>query len=205
MGRICEARLVAVIRAEDADQALRIAEAAIEGGIHVVELTFTVPRVGRAIEALRAGARGVQVGAGTVLDATAAQAAVGAGAEFLVGPTVDEEVAAAAAAEGVPYIPGGATPTEIHKAMKLGADIIKLFPADTLGTRFLRSLLGPFPSLSLMPTGGITPENLGEWLGAGAVAVGTGGGLTAPARAGDYDGVRAMARRYVDAVGSFGG
>lgn len=198
--QIREARLVGVIRADDADQALRIAEAAIDGGIDVIELTFTVPEVERAIVALRSGTRDVRVGAGTVLDATAARTAIRAGAEFLVGPTVGEDVAEAASEAGVPYIPGAATPTEVHRAMRLGADIIKLFPADTLGPGFLRSLLGPFPGVSLMPTGGITPENLGQWFASGAVAVGTGSGLTAPARYGDYDGVREMARSYVDAV-----
>jgi 2-dehydro-3-deoxyphosphogluconate aldolase / (4S)-4-hydroxy-2-oxoglutarate aldolase len=199
-GEIRETRLVGVIRADDADQALRIAEAAIDGGIAVIELTFTVPQVARAIGTLRAGGRRARVGAGTVLDASAARMAIRAGAEFLVSPSVEDDVADAAAAAGVPYVPGAATPTEVRRAMRLGADIIKVFPADTLGPRFLRSLLGPFPGLSLMPTGGITPENLGEWFASGAVAVGTGSGLTAPARKGDYDAVRAMACRYVDAV-----
>lgn len=200
LGQIREARLVGVIRAADADQALRIAGAAIGGGIDVIELTFTVPGVERAIAALRAGGGAVRVGAGTVLDANAARAAIRAGAEFLVGPTVEEDVAEAASEAGVPYIPGAATPTEVHRAMRLGADIIKLFPADALGPGFLGSLLGPFPGLSLMPTGGVTPESLVEWLASGAVAVGTGSGLTAPARTGDYDAVSEMARCYVDAV-----
>jgi 2-dehydro-3-deoxyphosphogluconate aldolase/(4S)-4-hydroxy-2-oxoglutarate aldolase len=200
LGRILEARLVGVIRADDADQALRIAHAVVEGGIDLIEVTFTVPHAERAIATLRNGREDVRVGAGTVLDDDAARVAIAAGAEFLVGPNLEESVAEVALASGVPYVPGAATPTEVSRAIRLGAKLIKIFPADVLGPRFLRSLLGPFPGLRLMPTGGITPENVGDWFAAGAMAVGTGGGLTSPARAGDYEGVTAVARRYLEAV-----
>lgn len=201
---ILEQGLVGVIRADDEEQAIRTANALVEGGIRVIEMTFTVPGAARAIAALRArdGQGELRVGAGTVLDGETARIAILEGAQFLVGPAVDPATARLANRYGVPYIPGAGTLTEIVRAMELGADIVKVFPAVTLGPGFLESVRGPLPQASLMPTGGIALGDVGRWMGAGAVALGTGSQLTSGAREGNYAAVAAMASRFVDAVRS---
>ncbi|HXT98633.1 MAG TPA: bifunctional 4-hydroxy-2-oxoglutarate aldolase/2-dehydro-3-deoxy-phosphogluconate aldolase [Polyangia bacterium] len=171
--------IVPVIRAATPDLALRAARAVLAGGISVFEITMTVPD---ATEVIRALARelGDQalIGAGTVLSAAAAHQCVDAGAAFIVSPGLDADTVVEAHARGVPAMPGALTPTEVIAAWNLGADLVKVFPVSAVGgAPYLRALRGPLPAVKLLPTGGITAANVGEYLAAGAAAVGVGSEL----------------------------
>lgn len=200
--RIETSGLVAVVRAESEEQALRIAEACRIGGVDAIEITFTVPGAARVIEALTRSfpAGEVLVGAGTVLDPETARVAILAGARFVVGPGLSPSAAALCSRYGVDYIPGAMTVTEILAALEHGARIIKAFPGEVLGPAFVRAVLGPIPHARLMPTGGVSVANAGDWIRAGAVALGVGGLLTSGARTGDYAAVTTAARALVAAV-----
>ncbi|MFY9753955.1 MAG: bifunctional 2-keto-4-hydroxyglutarate aldolase/2-keto-3-deoxy-6-phosphogluconate aldolase [Candidatus Acidiferrales bacterium] len=202
LGKIMEGGLVAVVRAESSEQAERIAEACVEGGVAAIELTYTVPGATGAIAGLakkyRAGE--ILIGAGTVLDAETARAAILAGAQFVVGPSLNAEAARLCNRYQVPYMPGAATMTEIVAAMEAGADIVKLFPGELLGPAFVKAVKGPLPQASLMPTGGVTVENVGEWIRAGCAAVGVGGSLTAGAKSGDYKAIVRVAKEFVEQI-----
>jgi 2-dehydro-3-deoxyphosphogluconate aldolase/(4S)-4-hydroxy-2-oxoglutarate aldolase len=172
----------------------------LEVGIGVVEVTMNSTDAAGTIRRLAGMFAGrLVVGAGTVLDADQAAAAVDAGAEFLVTPHVDDAVAAAAHRLKVPLIPGALTPTEILRAWRAGAAIVKLFPAVTVGPPYLRQLRGPLPDIPLLPTGGVSVENTAEFIAAGAVAVGVGGALLGR-RAGDRAWLRTEVMKFVAAV-----
>jgi 2-dehydro-3-deoxyphosphogluconate aldolase / (4S)-4-hydroxy-2-oxoglutarate aldolase len=190
---IADARGLGVIRAGSAAEATSTGKALVAGGLRIVEVAFTTPGAPSAISALRAECPDAIVGAGTVLDSAAAFAAVGAGAQFLVSPAVGEDVLRAGHRYGVAVLPGAATPTEINLAMELGADMVKLFPAASLGVEFMRATLAAMPHAPLVPTGGVTAENAPEWIAAGAVAVGVGGSLTK----GDPEGIQRRAEHLV--------
>ena len=173
--------MVAILRcAEPA----RVGAEVIEGGVDVVEVPLGVPGALSAISSLVARFPSALVGAGTVMTAANARAAVDAGARFLLSPVLRPDVIEAAHAAGVAAVPGAFTPTEIDACMRAGADLVKLFPTDRLAPADLRVLLAALPDAKLLPTGGISSANAAEWLAAGAVAVGVGGALTrAPERA----------------------
>jgi 2-dehydro-3-deoxyphosphogluconate aldolase / (4S)-4-hydroxy-2-oxoglutarate aldolase len=175
---IADARCVGIIRAGSAPEATSIGKALVAGGLTIVEVAYTTPNARSAISALRAECPGAIVGAGTVLDSAAAFDAASAGAQFLVSPAVLDDVLRAGHRHGLAVLPGTATPTEIALAMELGADMVKLFPAGSLGLEFMRSTAAAMPHVPLVPTGGVTAENAPDWIDAGAVAVGVGGGLT---------------------------
>jgi len=182
VGRIRARRAVGVLRCAEP---LRVGTAVIEGGLDVVEIPLGVPGALDAISALSASFPDALVGAGTVMTASDAAAALDAGARFLLSPVLRPEVVAAAHAADAAAVPGVFTPTEIDACMRAGADLVKLFPADRLTPADLRVLLAALPDAPLLPTGGITAANAAEWLAAGAVAVGVGGALTRePERAG---------------------
>jgi 2-dehydro-3-deoxyphosphogluconate aldolase/(4S)-4-hydroxy-2-oxoglutarate aldolase len=192
--------VVAVVRGPSARAAVVAARALARGGITAIELTFTVPSAEEAIAEL-AGEEGLLVGAGTVLDADQARAAVAAGARYLVAPNLDPAVVEAARELGAPLLPGALTPTEVAAAMRV-APVVKLFPAGLGGPAHLGALRGPFPGLRAVPTGGVSADNLADWLDAGALAVGAGSDLC-PAEAvaaGDEDALRARAERYAAAL-----
>jgi len=172
--------LVAVIRASSAEQAARIADACVEGGIQALEVTFTVPNATAAIAELskRYASAQVAVGAGTVLDPETARAAILSGAQFVVSPGSDPATARLCRRYQVPYLPGAATATEIIRALEDGADIVKVFPGEVLGPAFVKAVRGPLPHAPLMPTGGVSVETAAQWIGAGCVALGVGGELT---------------------------
>ena len=142
------------------------------------------------------------MGAGTVLDAETARRAIEAGATYVVSPVFRAAVVEEAHRHGVPAMPGAYTPTEILTAHEAGADVVKVFPAETLGPAYIKGVLAAMPFLRLMPTGGVTPENVGEWLRAGARAVGLGGALVDAklVAAGDYAAITARARAITTAV-----
>ena len=175
---LIEAGAIAVIRMKNPDRLLRVAEALLAGGVRALEVTMTVPG---ALDCIRAIARelGNEVipGVGSVLDAETAGRAIDAGARYVLSPVFKREVIDAAHRHGCPAIPGAFTPTEILAAQEAGADLVKVFPADILGMAFFKGVLAPMPHLRLIPTGGVTLTNAGDWLRAGAVAVGVGGAL----------------------------
>lgn len=176
--KIARTGVVAVIRGKTAQEALQTAREAVSGGIEAVEITFTVPGAEEVIRTLSAELSDkAAVGAGSVLDAETARIAILAGAQFVVSPCLSEEVIRVCNRYRVFCACGIMTVTEAVKAMEAGADILKIFPADTLGMGFLKAIHGPLPQAKLMPTGGVTIENTADWLRAGAVAVGTGGSL----------------------------
>lgn len=196
--------IIPVIRASSADIALRVIEALLSAGLPVAEVTMTVPN---AIDAIEAASRrfggDVLIAAGTVTDGATAQRAIDAGAEMVVSPCLVEEVIDVARRNDVAVMPGALTPTEILAAVKAGADLVKVFPASSVGgASYLRALRGPFPDLALVPTGGVTLDNVGEFFRAGAAAVGVGGELVSRELLdkGDYAAIAAMAARFVAAV-----
>lgn len=169
---------VAVIRMEQPRTLLRVVDALRAGGVRGIEITMTVPNALQMIrETADAYGDDVLLGVGSVLSGEVAREAVEAGARFVVSPVFKPEIVEAAHACGVPALPGAFTPTEIQAAHEAGADIVKVFPANVVGMPFFKAVLAPLPHLKLMPTGGLTLANAGEWLRAGAVAVGLGSTL----------------------------
>lgn len=168
----------AVIRTQEPARLLRVAEALRAGGIEAIEVTMTVPNAVDMIETVdRELGDDVLLGVGSVLDASTAQRAAQAGARFVVSPVFKRELIQAAHEQGAAALPGCFTPTEVQAAWEAGADVVKVFPASVVGTPFVKALKAPLPHLKLMPTGGITLQNAGDWLRAGAVAVGVGSAL----------------------------
>jgi 2-dehydro-3-deoxyphosphogluconate aldolase/(4S)-4-hydroxy-2-oxoglutarate aldolase len=195
-------RVLAVVRAPSADSAVRAADALVAGGVTGIEITYSTPDAASAIRRVadRYG-DAVLIGAGTVTTPDQAAQAADAGARFLVSPGTRRRLTEAMRATGLLVLTGALTPSEVMAAVEYGADVVKIFPASLGGPAFLRSLRGPFPDVPLMPTGGVTPDNLGEWLDAGAIAVGAGSDLvsTADLAAGRYDEVERRARLFAAA------
>lgn len=179
---IVEDRVIAVARRLDAEAAVRLADALLAGGIRVLEVTMEGGSGPAAIAAARA--RGIEVGAGTVLTVEEAEAAVEAGAGFLVSPHTDVALVAWANARGVPFLPGAFTPTEVLAAHRAGAAAVKVFPAASGGPAHVAALRAPFPGIALVPTGGVDAGTVGDFLAAGALAVGVGAWLTGHADGG---------------------
>jgi|DewCreStandDraft_1066081.scaffolds.fasta_scaffold00173_50 2-dehydro-3-deoxyphosphogluconate aldolase/(4S)-4-hydroxy-2-oxoglutarate aldolase len=204
LARLYRCGVVAIMRKTESALAIEAAEALVAGGIDLIEVTMNTPG---ALEMIRDLVRHFPqeralIGAGTVLDVAAAQAAIEAGAEFIVCPHLDEKIVAYAGHHDVMVVPGTLTPTEIVRAMAAGADAIKVFPAGPLGPSYIRDLLGPLDGARLVPTGGITPDNAEVYIQAGAFALGAGSALvdagTVAAR--DFDTLTMRARRFVEAV-----
>jgi 2-dehydro-3-deoxyphosphogluconate aldolase / (4S)-4-hydroxy-2-oxoglutarate aldolase len=199
--KIIDDGLVAVIRAESREQAARIAEACAEGGVAALEITFTVPGAAGAIEHLvKEFSKKILLGAGTVLDPETARIAILAGAHFIVSPALNRDTARLCNRYQIPYMPGAATIKEVIDGMEGGADIIKVFPGEILGPAFIKAVKGPLPQAQLMPTGGVSVENVADWIKAGAVAIGAGGNLTAGAKTGDYASITRVARQFVEKI-----
>ena len=197
------AGVVAVIRLREASALRSVVDALAEGGVRALEVTMTVPGAIRLIAELApALPPEILLGAGTVLDAATARAAVDAGARFVVSPVFRPEVLAACHDLGAAAMPGCFTPTEILTAWEAGADVVKVFPATALGPGYFRDLRGPLPQLKLMPTGGVSLLNAGDWIRAGAVAIGVGTALVDPAlaEAGRFPEITSRAREFVAAV-----
>jgi 2-dehydro-3-deoxyphosphogluconate aldolase/(4S)-4-hydroxy-2-oxoglutarate aldolase len=199
--KIIDSGLVSVIRAESHDQAERIADACAQGGVGALEITYTVPRATSVIEHLAKKLSGnIVLGAGTVLDPETARIAILAGAQFVVSPALNPETARLCNRYNIPYMPGAATIREVLQAMECGADIVKVFPGEILGPAFVKAVKAPLPQASLMPTGGVTLANAGEWIKAGSVAVGVGSNLTAGAKTGDFSSITHLARQFVEKI-----
>ena len=172
-------RIIPIARGLTAESAQPLAEALEQGGITTIEITVENPAGFEAIHALASGP--MTVGAGTITSLPEAQSAVSAGAEFLVSPHLDEDLVGWASVNGIPLIPGGFSPTEISRAWAMDVPAVKVFPVSVGGPDLIRSLLGPYPDLLLIPTGGVDAANAKDYLSAGGVAVGVGGWLTSHA------------------------
>jgi 2-dehydro-3-deoxyphosphogluconate aldolase/(4S)-4-hydroxy-2-oxoglutarate aldolase len=202
--RIREVGIVPVVRATSAAEALAAVEAIRAGGIDILEITLTVPGAVQIIADLtRRLGDDALIGAGTVLDAEAAQACIDAGARFIVSPALDIPTIETCRRLGVPVFPGALTPTEVVTAWKAGADAVKVFPANAVGgASYLRSLKAPLPQIELIPTGGVSLKTVADFIAAGAFALGVGADLVnlTALRNGDAASVTAKAREYVAAV-----
>lgn len=199
LNRLINTGCVAVVRGDDADEAVKTVDAVIAGGVTGIELTFTVPHADKALDELseKYGDReDVLIGAGTVLDPATARLAIIAGAKFIVSPSFNADVAKICNLYSIPYTPGCFTPTEIQTALEAGVDLVKVFPGSVAGPAMVKVLHGPFPQLAIMPTGGVSLDNLETWFDAGVTLVGAGSNLTAAAKTGDYAGVTATAKKY---------
>jgi len=200
--KIIKVGVVAVVRAESVEQALRISEACVEGGISAIEVTFTVNNADDVIRRLKEefSKEELTVGAGTVLDSETARTAILSGAEYIVSPGFDIETAKLCNRYQVPYMAGCMTVTEIIRAMEAGVDIIKLFPGSAYGPDIVKAIKGPIPQAAIMPTGGVTIDNVNEWIKNGCVAIGVGGSLTSGAKTGNYKLIEETASKFVEAV-----
>jgi 2-dehydro-3-deoxyphosphogluconate aldolase/(4S)-4-hydroxy-2-oxoglutarate aldolase len=204
LAALSSARVIAVVRAPSASAGVAVADALVAGGVTGVEITYSTPDAAAVIREVRhRHGAAVLLGAGTVLEpGQAAREAVEAGAEFLVSPGTVPALTGAMLDTGVTVLSGALTPSEVMTAVELGVHGVKLFPASVGGPAYLRALRGPFPSVPFIPTGGVSADNVDEWLAAGAVAVGAGGELV-PAAAvacGDWAAVTTLAERFSAAV-----
>jgi 2-dehydro-3-deoxyphosphogluconate aldolase / (4S)-4-hydroxy-2-oxoglutarate aldolase len=200
---LAAAPVVAIVRLDASAGVDRTLRAVLAGGVPAIEVTLTTPGALDCLAAARDSLAGAAcLGAGSVHTAAQASAAIDAGARFLVTPTVAPAVVAAADPAGVPVICGGLTPTELAAAHDAGAYAVKVFPANVFGPRYLRDVLAPLPHLRLVPTGGIDPANLADYLHAGAVAVGAGRALADPqlVATGDWTGLTARAAAFAAAA-----
>lgn len=200
---IADTGAVLIIRLDSADEALSVARAAVAGGIRALEVTLSVPD---AFDVIRTLSREfadvpVAVGAGTILDEQAAFAAITAGARLLVSPNLNPEMIRLANRYQVATISGAFTPTEFVQTLEAGADIVKLFPTEIAGPDYLRTVLAPLPQTPVLPAGGATTQNVGEWFDAGALAVGVGSAITKAARPdGDYGRVTHATTEFLAAI-----
>ena len=198
---LCAAKLTAVVRTKTAEQAVRTAQALYAAGIRLVEITFTVPDAANVIGIVAAEKPGdCLVGAGTVTTGVQAQAALAAGAQFIVGPVNRSALVSLAHEADVPCIMAGLTPTEILDVHESGSDMVKVFPIDSVGgPSYVKSVLGPLPGIPIVASGGIGFDNYRAYLEVGAANVALGSGLMPPKLIadGDYAGLTAFARRFV--------
>lgn len=200
LNQISNIGVVAVVRGNSKDEAIKIADACIAGGVCAIELTYTVPGARGIIEALvekYKDNKDVVIGAGSVLDPETCKGAIEAGAKFIVAPSFNENVAKLANRYQIPYVPGTQTIKEIVTAMEYGSDVIKVFPGDILGPRFVKDVKGPLPYANLMPSGGVDIDNIKDWVKAGVVAVSAGSSLTAGAKKGDFELVTETAKKFI--------
>ncbi len=200
--RIRSEKIIALIRADGPESLLDCSRALSAGGLNAIELTMTTPGAIALVTEVSRKLPGVMLGLGTVLDADTARAGVAAGAQFIVTPAVRPGVIMACRELGVPVFAGALTPTEIAAASDLGADLIKIFPAEFFGPAYIKSLRAVFPQLNFLPTGGVTTRTLGDFLKAGAFATAAGSALVEPAalKARDWVAVTARAREFVAAA-----
>jgi len=201
--RLIEGKVVAVVRLDNGDQLIKVAQALKAGGISAIEFTVPTPN---SLEMIKQAATyfgdEVIIGAGTVLDPETARAAILAGAQFIVTPALKLATIELCHRYGKPIIPGALTPTEILSAWEAGADMVKVFPADSMGPEYIKAVLAPLPQVRLAPTGGVSADNAADYLKAGATALGVGGKLVdkAAVARGDWEAITAEAERLMNAV-----
>ncbi|MBW7454613.1 bifunctional 2-keto-4-hydroxyglutarate aldolase/2-keto-3-deoxy-6-phosphogluconate aldolase [Paenibacillus sepulcri] len=209
--QVAQEGVVAVLRGESPDEVIEMANQCIAGGIKVIEITMTVPFALKAIEKLAMSyssdtkdpSKFAIIGVGTALDPETARAAILSGAEFVVGPSLNPATVTLCNRYRVPVMPGCMTIKEIQEALELGVDIVKLFPGNLYSPAMIKAIKGPVPQANIMPTGGVSLDNLGDWIKAGAVAVGIGSDLTSEAvKSGNYDLIASRAGQYIEAYRS---
>ena len=202
VSKIKKGGLVAVIRAESSEQAFKITEACIAGGVAAIEITFTVPGATDLIKDLvrKYNSGEIIIGAGTVLDSETARVAILAGAQYIVSPYLNVEMVKLCNRYQMACMPGAMTIKEVVECMEAGADIVKIFPGELFGPAIIKAIRGPLPQAAMMPTGGVSLDNVGEWIKVGAVAVGAGGSLTAGAKKGDYGSITTIAKQFMERI-----
>jgi 2-dehydro-3-deoxyphosphogluconate aldolase/(4S)-4-hydroxy-2-oxoglutarate aldolase len=202
LARLKSEKVIALIRADSSASLLDCARALSAGGLNCIELTMTTPNAIECCAQVAKELPQVLLGLGTVLDADTARKGIAAGAKFIVTPCVRPAVIAACQEAGVPVLGGALTPTEVYTSWELGVDVVKIFPAEFFGPAYIKSVKAPFPKIQVMPTGGVTPETVGEFLKAGAFATAAGSALVAAAalKAGDWAAITARARQFVAAA-----
>ncbi|HEY3418615.1 MAG TPA: bifunctional 4-hydroxy-2-oxoglutarate aldolase/2-dehydro-3-deoxy-phosphogluconate aldolase [Armatimonadota bacterium] len=195
--------LLAVIRGPSAELTVQMVDALVAGGVLGIEITYSTPRAEEVVARLHAKyGEQILLGMGTLTQAGQAETAGAAGAGFLVSPICEAGLVKAMVASELLVMAGALTPTEVFQAWQLGADVVKVFPGSLAGPAYLQALHGPFPQIALMPTGGVSLGNIGEWFGAGAIAVGAGSELcpTDLAKAGKFEEISRRAEEFVQAV-----
>lgn len=197
--------LFAVVRGKDLADGVAISKACSEGNIKNIEVTYTTPQAGEVIRQLaELELSGVVIGAGTVLDEVTARDAILNGAKFIVSPHFNGDIAKMCNRYAIPYLPGCGTVTEVLKALESGSDVVKLFPGGLLGANFIKDVHGPVPHVEMMPSGGVSIDNLHEWIGNGAWGVGVGSALTRRVSVDGYGSVTEEAQKFVDKLQTIG-
>lgn len=206
---IMEHKIVAILRGFTAEEVVEMAKAYVANGIHCIEVTFDQASAEKRLETVKSiraikEALGdqVSVGAGTVMTVEQVQMAAEAGAEYMISPNVDEEVIKETKRLGKLSIPGAMTPTEVASAYKMGADIVKLFPANEVGLSYIKAIKAPLRHIPLMATGGVRPSNAADYIKAGSAAIGVGGNLVNKewVAAGEFDKIGKAAKEFVDSI-----
>jgi 2-dehydro-3-deoxyphosphogluconate aldolase / (4S)-4-hydroxy-2-oxoglutarate aldolase len=195
--------IIAVIRGPTPELTLKMVEALVNGGVKGIEITYSTPNAAEVVRQLdKKFSDQIVLGMGTLTEPTQVDEAIGAGARFLVSPICDPLLGKTMLASGVPVMIGALTPTEVYQAYKLGSDIVKVFPGSLGGPSYMKALKGPFPNIPMMPTGGVSVTNIGEWFTAGAFAVGAGSELCPPklAKEGRFNEISMKAREFIKAL-----
>lgn len=202
LSRLRAEKVIALIRADSPASLLDCARALSAGGLNCLELTMTTPGAIEMCARVAKELPQILLGLGTVLDADTARKGIAAGAKFIVTPAVRPAVIAACQEAGVPVLGGALTPTEIYTSWELGVDVVKIFPAEFFGPAYIKSIKAPFPKIEIMPTGGVTPETVGEFLKNGAFATAAGSALVSAAalKAKDWPAITQRARAFVAAA-----
>lgn len=194
--------VIAVIRGPSPELTLKMVGALVAGGVKGIEITYSTPNAAEVVRQLSKGfGQEIVLGMGTLTEPAQVDEALNAGACFLVSPICEPTLAGSMVASGVPVMIGAFTPTEVYQTYKMGSDVVKIFPGSLAGPSYMKALKGPFPSIPMMPTGGVSVANIGEWFAAGAFAVGAGSELCPPklAKEGRFDEIAVRAREFVSA------
>jgi 2-dehydro-3-deoxyphosphogluconate aldolase/(4S)-4-hydroxy-2-oxoglutarate aldolase len=203
LAKVKELGLLAVIRGPSADLTIQMVDALVAGGVTGIEITYSTPNAEQVVAALaKKYGDSILLGMGTLTEPRQAESAKAAGAAYLVSPICEPELVKAMVASGLVVMAGALTPTEVMQAYRLGADVIKIFPGSLTGPAYIKALHGPFPHIPMMPTGGVSAANVGEWFAAGAIAVGAGSEL-APAnlvKEGKFDEITRRAAEFVQVI-----
>lgn len=202
LNKIQQGKVVAVIRGENEQDAYEISKACINGGIVNIEVTFTTPNALQVIQRLVEEYKdsNAVIGAGTVLDAETARIAILHGATYVVSPHFSKEISEICNLYSIPYMPGCLSATEMVEALKTGVDVVKVFPGGTVGPSYIENIKGPLPNINLMPSGGVSLDNVNDWLQKGSFAAGIGSVLTKGIEKGNYEEVEKRAKQFVDKV-----
>lgn len=201
--KLIQQKAVAVIRLHESSSALEVCQAVYDGGIKAIEITLTTPNAFEIIEQCRKQLPDdALIGAGSVLNETMANNSIDVGSQFIVSPVFNAKAVELSLSRGVPFYSGAFTPTEAYNAWQAGCEIIKIFPADVVGMPFFKAVKAPIPDILLMPTGGVSLTNAGEWIKAGACAVGVGSALVSKkmVEEKDWNAVIANAKQLMSSI-----